>query len=80
MGVKPETFLHALEKYNIYISTKSACSKGDSYSLSVYSYTKDKLLASHSIRISLSYLTTKEEIEIFKESFDICYKELTNLK
>ena len=26
LGIKPETMLHALEEYDIYISTKTACS------------------------------------------------------
>ena len=80
LGVKPETFLHALERDNIYISTKSACSKNDSISESVYSVTNDKECSMHSIRISLSYLTTNDDIEKFKEVFDKCYKELTCLR
>lgn len=80
LDVKPETFLHALEQNDIYISTKSACSKSDTLSESVYSVTKDTKVSSHSIRISLSYLTTEEEINIFKKAFDECYRKLTNLK
>ena len=63
-NIKPETLLHALEEEEIYISTKTACSNSD-YSESVYELTNDKIKASHSLRISISYLTTKEEIEIF---------------
>ena len=80
LGVKPETFLHALEEHNIYISTKSACSSNSSISDTVYEITKDSEKASHSIRISLSYLTKEEDIKIFKEVFDKCYKELTSLR
>ena len=80
LGVKPETFLHALEEHNIYISTKSACSSNSSISDAVYEITKDSEKASHSIRISLSYLTKEEDIKIFKEVFDKCYKELTSLR
>ena len=79
VGVKPETFLHALEQYDIYISTKSACSTSD-ISSAVYDITHDKNKALSSLRISLSYLTSKEEIEIFKEAFSKCYKELTTLR
>ena len=64
-GIKPETLMHALAEDNIYISTKTACSFDDSMSLSVYELTKDKSLASTSLRISLSYLTTYEEIDYF---------------
>ena len=76
--IKSETFIHALEEYDIYISTKSACSTGG-ISDSVYAVTKDRDRASNSLRISLSYLTTKEEINKFLEVFDICYNHL-NLK
>lgn len=79
IGVKPETLLHALERDDIYISTKSACSTSD-ISKSVFEITNNEMCAKSSIRISLSYLTTKEEIDIFKTSFDKCYKELTNLR
>lgn len=79
IGTKPETLLHALERDNIYISTKSACSSTD-ISNSVLEVTHDEICARSSIRISLSYLTTKEEIEILKKSFDKCYNELTSLR
>ena len=75
-GIKPETFLHALEEYEIYVSTKSACSSADTMSNSVYAVTKDKERASNTIRISLSYLTTEEEIDKFLEIFDKCYNHL----
>ena len=80
IGVKPETLLHSLESHNIFVSTKSACSSNNAYSEAVYSVTNDMESAKSSIRISLSYLTTKEEIETFKEAFKECYKELTCLR
>lgn len=80
IGVKPETMLHALEKYDIYISTQSACSSSTTLSKAVLALTKDEEIASSSIRISISYLTTKEEIDYLLKCFDICYKELTCLK
>ena len=75
-GIKPETFIHALEKYEIYVSTKSACSSADTMSNSVYAVTKDKERANNTIRISLSYLTTEEEIDKFLKVFDECYNHL----
>lgn len=60
---KPETFLHYLEESEIYISTKSACAKQDSYSQAVYAITNDKDLAKTSVRISLSPKTTKEDLD-----------------
>jgi len=76
VGIKPETLLHALEESEIYISTRSACSNANSKSTSVYAVTKNDELASYSVRVSLSYLTTKEEVNIFLEKFDECYKKL----
>jgi len=75
-GIKPETFVHALDEREIYISTKSACSSSNSMSNSVYALTKDKELSNSSLRISLSYMTTEEEIDKFLEVFDECYKKL----
>ncbi len=69
VGIKPETMQHALEEHDIYVSTQTACSVGD-YSKAVYAVTRDKERASHSIRISLSYKTTKEEIDTFVKVFE----------
>ena len=80
LGIKPETMLHALEQDDIYISTQSACSASNTVSKAVMSVTNDIKRAESSIRISISYLTTKEEIDTFLNSFDKCYKKLTNLK
>ena len=74
-GIKAETNLHALEEEEIYISTKTACSKSTS-SLSVYELTKNKDYSERSIRISLSHLTTYDEINIFIEVFKRKLKEL----
>ena len=74
--IKPETFLHALDEKEIYISTKSACSSSNSMSNAVYALTKDSELSNHSLRISLSHKTTEEELEIFLKAFDECYKKL----
>lgn len=78
-NIKPETFIHALDENDIFISTKSACSSTSTMSDSVYAVTKDRDKATHSLRITLSHLTTEEEINQFLNIFDICYKKL-NLK
>lgn len=75
-NIKSETFLHALETDNVFISTKSACSKEDTMSKAVYALTKKEDLANHSLRISLSHLTTDKDIETFMKSFDKNYKKL----
>ena len=79
LGVKPETMLHALEEKNIYVSTQSACSSSHSESKAVLAVTHDKERAQSSIRISLSHLTTEEELEKFLEGFEECYQKLTSL-
>lgn len=63
LSYKPETFLHYLELENIFISTKSACSTSGSYSKSVYALTNSKERAETSVRISISPLTTKEDLD-----------------
>lgn len=75
INIKPETMLHALEEYDIYISTKSACSSSGK-SRAVYALTNDEDASLHSIRISLSHLTTKEEIDIFLKYFKDCLGKL----
>lgn len=75
IGVKPETMLHALEEHDIYISTQSACATGAS-SKAVLAVTNDEDRANSSIRISISHLTTKEELDKFLIAFSKCYKSL----
>lgn len=75
-NIKPETFIHAMDSYDIYISTKSACSVSGTMSDAVYAVTKDRDRAMNSIRVSLAYLTTMEEIDEFLRVFDICYHKL----
>lgn len=75
LDIKPETFIHAMEEEDIYLGTKSACSTGD-VSDSVYAVYKNRDIASHSIRISLSYKNTMEEVETFVKVFDKVYNKL----
>ena len=73
--IKSEVMLHALEEEDIFISTQTACSTGD-YSKAVYAITHDKERSTSSLRISLSYLTTKEEIDTFISVFEKKLKDL----
>ncbi len=75
-GIKSEVMLNALDEREIYVSTQTACSTSD-YSKAVYSVTHDKDRASRSMRISLSYLTTKEEIDYFIKNFGECIDNLS---
>lgn len=80
IGCRPETMQHALEEYDIYISTQTACASGSSFSKAVLALTNSEEIASSSLRVSLSYVTTKEEIEKFLEAFSACYERLVDLR
>ena len=77
-NVKALDLVKKLEENNVYISAKISCCPTETPSKLVYSLTKDKSLATSSVRISLSHLTKKEEVDEFLEIFDKCYKELEN--
>lgn len=78
MNVKPETLIHALEEDEIYISTNTACSSGD-LSTAVMAIFGDKKRATTTVRISLSYVTTNEEVVKFLNVFTTEYKKLKSL-
>lgn len=75
-GVKSLDIAKMLEEKEIYVSTKTSCCPLETPSKLVYALTRDKSLASSSVRVSLSHLTTEEEIEEFLKSMDECIKEL----
>ena len=76
---KPETLQHALEQEKIYVSTGSACSSKVNINEAILEVTKSVKQASHGIRISLSHLTTLDEINYFLEKFDHIYKQMESL-
>ena len=70
-----EVIVNALSEKGIYVSSKSACSSySKEISNSVYALTNDEFISKNSLRVSFSYLTNKEEIDIFVESL----KEIVN--
>jgi cysteine desulfurase len=77
-NIKPETFIHAMEEDEVYLSTNTACSSGD-LSSSVMAVYNDKKRATSTIRISLSYVTTNEEVSKFLNLFKKNYNELNSL-
>lgn len=77
-NVRPETFIHALEEDEIYVSTNTACSSGE-LSTSVMAIYNDRARATSTIRISLSYVTTNEEINKFIKIFKLRYELLSRL-
>ncbi len=66
LNTESETFIHYLEKYEIYVAAGSACnSKIKKPEKTIYAMYKDERRAVTSLRISLSYASTKEEIDEF---------------
>lgn len=62
-------FTEDLNIKGIYVSTKTSCCPIETPSKLVYAVTKNKGLASYSIRLSLSHLTTDAEIDEFMKVF-----------
>ncbi len=78
MNIKPETFIHAMDNEEIYLSTNTACSSGET-SNAVMALYNDIKRASHTIRISLSSITTSDEIDKFLKAFDRNFESLNSL-
>ena len=74
-GVISNVFVQLLGNKEVYISSKTSCCPENAPSKSIYALTNDKSLANSSMRISLSHLTTKEEIDKFFEIFDETLEE-----
>lgn len=64
MGHNSLDIVNYLSDIGIYISNHTACSSNTNYSIGVYALTKDMKRSTSSVRISLSFLNTKEEIDI----------------
>lgn len=79
MDVMPEVMVHALANHEIYVSSNTACSSGE-VSNAVLAVYNDLNRAKHTIRISLSHVTTTEEINIFLEVFKEEYEKLSKLQ
>lgn len=79
MNVMPETLIHALDKHEIYLSTNTACASGE-VSTSIMAVYNDAKRAKHTIRISLSYVTTTEEVNKFLSVFKEEYEKLSTIR
>ncbi|HAQ40564.1 MAG TPA: aminotransferase V [Clostridiales bacterium] len=73
--VNTEKFKAELENFDVYVSTKSACCAPNTASRPVYARTKDRKRALSTLRISLSHLTGENDIDVFLDAFDKCYKK-----
>lgn len=75
--VKAGAFQQAMDEQGVCISTKSACSVPNTPSRPVFAVTRDKKNAMSSWRLSLSHMTTEEELCEFLKRFKRCYETLT---
>ena len=75
-SIKASRMQHQLEERNIFVSTKSACVIPNTPSRTVLAMTGERKRALSTLRISLSHLTTQEEVDGFIDGFKACYEEL----
>lgn len=76
LKIKSETFVHALEKYEVYVSTTTACSSLEESVVLKAISNGNKDISTTSIRVSLSHLTSMEDIHDFLNIFDKVWNEL----
>lgn len=79
-GIAGNELVRKMEDHNICISAKTSCCPEATPSKLVYALTKNKNLAKTSVRISLSHLTTKEEVKYFLETVKSICKEYNHGK
>lgn len=79
-NIKSTLLIDKLEANDIYVSAKTSCCPKNTPSKIIYAYTRNRSYALNSMRISLSHLTSKEDIETFLTVFDACLKECNNGK
>ena len=75
-GIKGAAMRDALAAHDVCVSVKSACSVENTPSRAVYAITKNRRQALEAFRVSLSSMTTEDEIAHFLDIFDIVLKEL----
>lgn len=75
-GIKGTQFRDILSEHGVCVSVKSACSSDNLPSRAVFAVSRNRKNALSSWRISLSHLTTEQEISEFEKIFDQCCKEL----
>lgn len=64
LKIKSETFVHALEKYEVYVSTTTACSSLEESVVLKAISNGNKDVSTTSIRVSLSHLTSMEDLSL----------------
>lgn len=76
-GVKGTVFQRELDARGVCVSVKSACSSDGLPSRAVLAVSQNQRNALSSWRVSLSHLTTEEEVTGFLHAFADCYNALT---
>ena len=76
LKIKSETFVHALEKCDVYVSTTTACSSLEESVVLKTISNGNKDVSTTSIRVSLSHLTSMDDIHEFLNIFDKVWNEL----
>lgn len=79
-GIKAGVLQQELSGQGVCVSVKSACSTDGTPSKAVFAVSRDRKNALSSWRISLSHLTTEEELNGFLAAFDRCMKDLQKEK
>lgn len=79
MGIRSETMLHFLEEKQVYVSSGSACSKGErSHTLAAMNLPEDRI--DSALRISFTGKNTKEDITALLEGLKSGIQSLTRKK
>lgn len=80
LGIKPEVLIHALGEEEIFISTKSACSSklsDESRVLAAVGFDEERTTSG--LRVSMSYETTREEMDTFIVLLEKAIKKLRKI-
>lgn len=76
LKMNSKDFIEEVSKYDVYVSSTSACSSSLNYSPILGEITNgDREISTTSVRVSISHLTTKEDIMRFMDVFDKIYNE-----
>lgn len=71
-GIRGYAMQEKLAELGVCLSAKSACSVKTTPSKPVFAITRDKKRAMSSFRISISHMTTKEELDLFLDKLNLC--------
>ncbi len=74
-GVRAEKMQKMLAERGICLSTKSACCAPGTVSRPVFALTGDRKRALSTLRVSLSHLTSENEVDLFLEAISDCRKQ-----